>query len=363
MISIAILTNDMNINGINTVLVNYCCYFDMAKFSITIFAGVPVSNIFKNKCDELGVKIVTLPARRSYPFNYYFALSKALSIQKFDIVHVHGNSATITPELLIAKIQNVKVRIAHSHNSTCSHILFHRLLKPLFNRLYTHGFACSQLAGRWLFGDKKFYVIPNGFKTERFKFNMEIRKLVRKELGIEEKFVIGHIGRFNKQKNHRFLLEIFEQAAAKNPNAWLLLVGSGPDFDLISNLIRKHPNNDRIIVYGETQNTENLYNTMDVFVFPSKFEGLGNVLLEAQVNGLPCISSNVVPEEVAITKNLKLFSLEETPLAWANLVLNSKVDDRELFFQKNCEQFAKYNIEKNAIEVSNLYSKFYDLAG
>src|SRR5699024_6911180 len=126
--------------------------------------------------------------------------------EKFDIVHVHGNSATMTAELFLAWLSKTHIRVAHSHNTTCSNLKIHNMLYPVFSLLYTSGFACSEAAGKWLFRDKMFTIIPNGFNTEKFIFNRKDRCVIREEQHIKgTDFVIGHIGRFNPQKNHEFL--------------------------------------------------------------------------------------------------------------------------------------------------------------
>lgn len=361
-IKIAMIINDFNLNGISMVVLNYCMHMDLSRFDITILTGVPVASSNYRECRKLGIKVISLPSRKKNSISFYKALFKTLSKNKFDIVHVHGNSAMITIELIIAFLNNIKVRIAHCHNSTCSNMKMHKILLPVFNKVYTHGFACSSLAGKWLFGERKYYVIPNGFEVEKFQFNADMRKKVRKELNVEDKFLIGHIGRFNDQKNHPFLLKVFHRIAKKNPDAVLVLVGGGPDFEKIREIVNNHPYKDRIILYGETEHTEELYNAMDIFVFPSKYEGLGIVLLEAQISGLPCIASDVIPHDVVISDNIEFLPLgNENISLWSNFVLKycGRVYDRKELFNKNKHLIERYDIVKNAEYLSNLYVEFF----
>lgn len=357
-IKVAMVTNDLNINGISTVIMNYCRNINLNMFEITIIAGAPVDNSYESECTALGIRIIMLPARKTSSMKYYLALKRTLSQNRFDIIHVHGNSATITVELLFAWLKGIKVRIAHSHNSTCTNIRVHKYLLPIFNKLYTHGFACSTIAGNWLFGDKKFYVIPNGFITERFKFDANARNKIRGELGVDEKFLIGHIGRFNDQKNQPFLLKIFEEVAKKDSDAWLILVGNGPDFEKVSMMIQQHPYKDRIIKYGETSETEKVYAAMDVFVFPSKYEGLGIVLLEAQINGLPCVSSDVIPNEAILGEGVTTLALSEGVKYWADIVASKKGCRNNQFYEENLVRIKEFNIRTNAQKINNLYKDF-----
>ena len=210
-IKIAYLTKDMPVNGISTVIMNYCRHLDKDKFEITIFSGPPVVEQYSKECEKLGIKIIETPPKKSgNPLKYYMFLLKNINKKKYDIVHIHGNSATITIELFITLLKGINNRIAHCHNTQCDSFKVHKTLKPILKKIYTHGFACSKEAGEWMFGNKPFEVLPNGFITEKFKFNKEKRDKVRKKLKIEDKFVIGHVGMFNDQKNHPFILKVFE---------------------------------------------------------------------------------------------------------------------------------------------------------
>lgn len=357
-IHVAMIANDLNINGISTVIMNYCKYLDRKTFEVTIIAGAPVAPYYIEEAKKKAINIIELPGRKKTPLRYYLSLWKALS-RRFDIIHVHGNSATIAIELFFAKLKGIDVRIAHSHNTKCKNMKMHKFLYPLFNKVYTHGFACSSLAGKWLFKNKDFYVIPNGFRIERFYYNAEYRNEIRRKLGLEDKFIIGHIGRFNEQKNHQFLLQVFSETAAENEKAYLLLVGNGPQYDKIVKLIDEHPYKDRIILYGETETTEKIYSALDVFVLPSTHEGLGIVLLEAQISGLFCVVSNVVPPEAIIIKKLvKLLDLNDSIPEWAAAILNADLNDRKKYRNEYINEMQKYDIEENTKFLSSLYEEF-----
>lgn len=355
-IKLAMLTNDLNMNGISNVVMSYCKELDNNKFDIYIIAGTPVNSIYKEDAEDNKITVQELPSRKQQSKCYYKALWKLLKKEKFDIVHVHGNSATMTVELFLAWLNGTRIRIAHSHNITCSNIKIHKLLYPFFSILYTDEFACSELAGKWLFHNKSFTVLPNGFHTEDFIFNQKDREELREKLHIKNTdFIIGHVGRFNYQKNHEFLLEVFEKVADIKPDSWLLLVGDGPDFNRINQLIQKHRYHNRIIVYGETNEVPKMYSAMDVFVFPSKFEGLGIVVLEAQINGLPVIASDQVPSEVNIGNRTNFLSLHIKPELWAKEIVKTTSINRKQFYENNIDQINQYNIEKNSIKLEECY--------
>ena len=358
-IKVELVVNDFVINVISTVIMNYCRNLDMKQFQVTIVAGAPIAPLYRSECEALGIKWCLLPERKTSPGAYYKALFSVLSRKRFDIVHVHGNSATITPELFFAWIKGIKIRIAHSHSSNCTHLKAHRLLLPLFNRLYTHAFACSNCAGEWLFGKKAFILVPNGFTVSRFRFSEEKRQQVRAELGLEDKFVLGQVGLINATKNQHFMLKLFESIAPQASDTFLLLIGTGPDFDKVSELVSRHPYRDRILLYGESKDPSVLYNAMDVFVFPSIYEGLGIVLLEAQMNGLKCVVSDSVPEEVRLGSNVSFLSLEENIQKWVEEILAPSQIDRDSFYQKNIEAISQYDIRENALALMRLYKKMY----
>lgn len=360
-IKIAYIAKNMLVNGISTVILNYCQNLDKNKFKITIFAGAPIEKQYIEELNKIGVEIKETPIKKKNPIGYYLFLINALKSKDYDIVHIHGNSSTMTPELFIAYAKGIKVRIAHSHNSTCDNKKIHRLLKPLFNRLYTHGFACSNIAGDWMFDKKDYTVIPNGFDTQKYVFDDKTRLKIRNNMKLEDKMVIGHVGRFNDQKNHPFLLDVFEKVACKNEKAVLLLIGTGPNFKKINEMIQHHKYKNRIICFGVSENVSELYNAMDVFVLPSKHEGLGIVLLEAQINGLNCVASDVIPGEVKLDNNsIKMLSLEDSVDIWAKAILEQSPRDRKEFYNSNINNIQKYDIKNNIIDLGNKYIEYVD---
>lgn len=162
------------------------------------------------------------------------------------------------------------------------------------------------------------------------------------------------------KKNHEYLLQIFEEVASKRDNAVLLLVGNGPNLDKIKQKIEEHPYRDRIIYYGITDNVTELYCAMDAFVLPTKYEGLGIVFVEAQINGLPVITSDRVPREVDIAGNTKFLSLERGESLWANCILNVHRTNREQFYKANEKSIEKYDIYSNARRLEHIYKVLTD---
>lgn len=354
-IRVAIVANNLEINGISSVIMNYCRYINKEQFQITIIVGGPVAQAYENECIENNIKIVKLDPRKQNPIKYYIGFAKIIKKNVFDIIHLHGSQASISLELTIALCKGILVRIAHSHNTTCKHKFIHYLLRPLLNLVCTEQYACSKEAGEWLFGKRYFEVIPNGFDTKRFIFNNENRTCYRKKMSIEDKFVIGHIGRINYQKNQEYLLKVFEELLPICENAVLILVGTGPMLGKIQNLIDHSPVKDRIILYGETNQPEVLYSVMDCFVFPSRYEGFPVTLLEAQMSGLNCIISDKITKDVIYNTNVYFASIEDHPRKWADLILDMKDVNRS--YDINNELINSFDVNSC---VGVLESRYYN---
>ena len=357
-VKVAMVTNHFGITGIGTVMMNYCKTLDKKKYDLTILAGKPISDKYKKECKKYGIQLITLPSRHEKPGKHYIALWRALKEGHYDILHDHGNSSMMAVELTIAKIAGVKNRIAHSHNSTCPNMRVHKMLNPYFRTVYTKALACGQLAGNWLFGENNFEILPNGFHTNDFAFSEKNRNVIRNKLGIKNQLVIGHIGRINKQKNQEYLLDIFEAVAAIQENAILLIVGTGPDEDKIKARLKEHPYKNRIILYGETDNPTAFYSAMDMFVFPSRYEGLPVVLLEAQISGLPCIVSDKVTREVDLG-NINWQSIDDKPKQWAKVILSveHRSDEERIAYRKeHLKEIQNYDITQSVRQLDRIYT-------
>lgn len=358
-IKVAMITNHLEITGIGTVIINYCKAIDKSKYDIHIIAGIPISEQYKKEAELNCIKIISLPSRHHEPCKHYKNLFKALKEGNYDIVHDHGNSSMMTIELMLARLAGIKVRIAHCHSKIPSNKFSYKVLHHLFKYSYTKGLACSELAGNWLFGEGNFQVLINGFNTKAFLYSGKQREIVRKQLNIEDRYVIGHVGRFNEQKNHPFLLDIFEEVAKVEPKAVLLLVGIGPDYVKTKRLVDVHPFNNRIILYGESNNVSPLYSAMDVFVFPSKCEGLGLVAVEAQISGLRCVVSDAVPKEISVGDKVTFVSLKESSSFWADIVLKqlTTIEHREDFFKHNQYSVSFYDMSNCVKKLDIVYQQ------
>lgn len=316
---IAVIALDLDRTGISAVIMNACRQIDRKEFALSLFVGDRVMPEYLEECRQLGVRVNILPLKHRDPAGYYAGLYRLLKQERYELVHVHGNSAMITPELAIAALTGIRVRIAHSHNTACDHPVMHQLLRPFFGCLYQKAIACSHLAGQWMFGNRPFEVLQNGIDTSRYLYNEETRRRFRKRLGIGDAFLIGHAAQYTLQKNHEFLLEVFQKLAEKREDVWLMLAGNGPRFLEIEQKIKEHPYRDRILVLGDLPQIEEAYSAMDLFVLPSLFEGFPVVLVEAQAAGLPCLVSDRITKEVNLSGNVHFLPITSADV-WADAI-------------------------------------------
>lgn len=341
-IRVAMLASKLDITGIGTVILNYATKLNSREFEITVMAGSPYDVYYKTEFEKSGIKIVEVPSKSANTMAYYWTLFRCLSKNKYDVVHLHGNSATMALELVIAKLRGIKKTIAHCHSSSCSNARIHKILLPIFKRLYSKAFACSDLAGEWIFGRNNYTVLPNCFETSDFLFDPKARVAKRKLLSVTDEIILGHVGRFNSEKNQQFLLQLFCGMAEKNKDLRMLLVGTGPSFGEISAAVNELECKDQIILYGESTEISELYSAMDIFLMPSKYEGLGLVAIEAQISGLPCVVSEFIPEDVIISDCIEFLPIDDNSLElWEKSIYNllgkkndrSKIDDRHMMWE------------------------------
>lgn len=360
MVKILMVSNDLALHGISNVIINYYKAIDNEKIIIDIAAGKPIEKNFINIKKNNG-KIHVLPERKKKPISYYKELYLLMKQNKYDIVHVHGNSSTISIELFVAKIAGIKIRVAHSHNSTCNHLIMHKLLKPIFFKLYTNGFACSEIAGKWMFGNKEFDIINNGFEVENYRFSLDRRNDLRNRLNLKNSFVIGHVGCFNQQKNHTFMLDVFKEVLKNDPNSVMLLVGGGHTKESIKQKVKELNIENNVIFYGETTDVSSLLCCMDTFLFPSLFEGLGISLLEAQISGLPCILSDVVPIAAKLCNQYYELSLTNNSIQeWAECIVKNKIniENRDDFIDSHKDELSSYDISVLSKKLEEKYFRF-----
>ena len=350
----------MGYTGVSTSIMNYYDFMDKTDMKINFVVPNHVEARLKNHIKNNGGKVYELMTRETNPLRYMKDLIKIIKTGHYDIVHAHGNSCTLLMEMVAAKIAGVKIRIVHCRNTICTHLTIHRLLRPFFNRSYTHGFACGIDAGKWLFGKKPFTVITNGNDIEKFTYNSEIRQEYRQKYHLEGKKAIGHVGCFNYQKNHNFLIDTFYELTKKDPDYVLFLIGDGGLRSEIENKVKQLGIDNKVIFVGKTLEVSNNLQAMDIMLLPSRFEGLPNVVIEWQIACLPSIVADTVTKEAKITDLVEFMPLEAGVKAWARRITEVEIMDRQNISESILKEIreAGFDMKDNAKVLKSLYLSF-----
>lgn len=328
---------NMNRGGAETLLMNLYRNIDRTKVQFDFLTCK--EGVFDEEIKQLGGKVHRIPyVTDKGHFGYIKALNQFFAENKeYHIIHSHMDkmSGIVLRE---AKRNKIPVRIAHSHNTSSEGSIAAKLYKWYAGRNIlsnsTHHFACSSEAAKWLFHSKakETTILKNGIESEKFSFSPIIRQEVREELGLNNDFVIGHVGRFNHQKNHSFLIDLFSKISKAIPDAKLLLVGDG---ELRIDMEKKVTNlglDQKVFFLGVRSDIHRLLQGFDLFLFPSLHEGLPVTLIEAQGAGLPCIISDAISREVDMGLDLiKFVSLEEKESIWINEVKKTAANQRSRF--------------------------------
>lgn len=362
MIRVLQVVNIMDRAGLETMLMNYYRNIDRSQVQFDFLVHRDTPGAYEDEIKRLGGKIYRAP--RLYPQNYlkyyYFMLKFFAEHPEYKIVHSHIDTMSAFP-LLAAKKAGVPNRIGHSHSSKLDldfkfPIKFiAKFLMPYEANMY---YACSQKAADFMYPGKKVKIIHNAIDLELFKFDKLKRNCIRKKLNLDDNFVIGHVGRFYYVKNQMFLLDIVHEIKKENSNVRLLLVGKGEDEKILRKRVKDLELEDNVIFLIDRADVNDLYQAMDVFVMPSIFEGLPVVGVEAQANGLPCLFSNTISNEVLLTNQAEMMSLKCSPKEWANRVLNMQrekdEDTRTLLADQG------YDIRVEAQKLQKCYVQMYN---
>lgn len=350
--------------GVESVVMNYYRHIDRSKIQFDFICDEDSTNIPYEEIEKLGGKVILIPPYQKI-FKYHKELKKILKEGNYKIVHSHINTLSVF-SLFAAKCAGVPVRIAHSHSTTNKKEkkknLLKQILRPFSKVFATDYMCCSELAGRWLFGNKEYdngnvYLLNNAIDLDKFKYDEKLRKEKRKELNIkEDTLVIGHVGRFVEQKNHRFLIDIFNEIHKKNKNSILLLAGQGPLMEEMKEKVKILGIEDSVIFLGQRNDINELYQAFDVFCLPSLYEGLPVVGVEAQATGLLCIFSDDMTKETKVLDTTRFMSLDDIAEVWATIVLNDyskfkRYDTTSEITKKD------FNIKKEAKKVTEIYEK------
>lgn len=355
-----ICTTRIGKTGVTNVVMNYLHSFNTEDIKFDLCAINNPEQSYIDLVRNLGGEVYVIE-RLGNAFSYFKNLILLIKEQNYDAVHIHTNSHTAVLELLAAKIAGCPVRIVHSHNTTCKSVLLHRLLTPFFNILYTHGFACGEEAGRWMFGNRPFSVINNGVDVAKFVYDKSKRDEIRTKLGVDDnQFFLGHVGMFNGVKNQQFVVEVVSELCKKNENYRLVLIGDGEQRNKVEEITKNLNLEDKVFFTGNIDNVSDYLSAIDLIVMPSLYEGLPLALIEQQANGLKCVVSDTITREVNKTGNVTFLSLNSPAEKWAEVIESTKHEgDRGVVSHNAIKDIiaAGYSIREEAKKLENYYKE------
>ena len=362
MIRVLHIVTDMNRGGLETMIMNYYRHIDRSRVQFDFLVHRSARAAYDDEIESLGGHIYRISGLNPLSLSYYHELDVFFKEHtEHKIVHSHLDCMSAYP-LRAAKKAGVPVRIAHAHSTKQDNdwkYIFKLISKKFITRYSTDLFACSKSAGKWMFGTDNVTVLNNAIDTEKYVFNPSIREEIRQRLELENSAVIGHVGRFSPVKNHDFIIEVFKSVKNMCPNSKLLLIGDGARKNEIQQKVDQLNLSSDVIFVGSSSNVDMYLQAMDVFVFPSHYEGLGIAAVEAQTAGLPCIVSDKVPSDCSVTSDLVSFlPLTAGAEKWAKLVyskLNTKRTNRGEEV-KSCG----YDIFSQSIKLEEFYKETYE---
>lgn len=345
-------------NGVASFVMNYLRNLNHDEVQVDIVSYKEGDSVYYAEVEAAGGKMFFLPGIKNLP-EHVKVCNKILSDGRYDIIHDNTLHISI-PMMWCAKKAGVPVRILHSHNSkmgeTPAKAFRNRFFLPVLRSLATNYAACSQLAGRAMFEDQEFTVIPNVIQTEKYRFDPTMRKSVQQKMNATDKFVVGTVGRLAEQKNPFFAIDVFKCLLKNVPNAEYWWVGNGPLEERVKTYIEEKKLTKYIKLLGSRNDTVELYQGMDVFFLPSLFEGLSIVTVEAQAMGLPCVVSDVIPPEAEYTELLKRCSLQDSIEAWVEKIRNTQIKKTE---RKQYQEYLSESVFSD-VGCGNRLKKIYE---
>lgn len=322
--------------GMGSFLMNLYRNIDRSKVQFDFIVMGEKAVNYHEEARELGANIYKVTGLSRNPIRYFAEIRSIIRKNKYDAVFRHTDVATVAIDLLAATMGGAKVRIPHSHSTDSKYLTLHKMLRPILVKLSTDYYACSKPAAAWMYGKKiyngnRYKIVKNGIDLDSYKFDPNTRESKRKQLEIDkDTLLVGHVGNFVYAKNHLFLLEIFEQVLKLNDDAKLLLAGDGELRNDIEKRIDELGIRNKVLLLGMRNDIPELLQAMDVYLFPSVYEGLPVALVEAQAAGLPCVISDTIAMESKITNHIQEYSLDLSAKEWAVKVVEwSRLERRD----------------------------------
>lgn len=351
--------------GVESVILNYSKELYKKGYLLDYIVIDEIPDFLSEQIEEES-KIYVVPYILRKPKEYVLQLEKILSKNCYDIVWYNVNTLIDITLLRLAKKHKVSTRIIHAHNSKYMgrKILYplHFLHKYSLKRFVTHYISCSKVAEQFMFLKSDLYkkkncILKNAIDTDLFAYNEGVRNKYRTYYKVNDKIVFGHIGRFSEQKNHMFLIDIFQEIYKKNQSAFLVLVGTGELLPKIKSKVNLLQLDQNVLFLDSTNDIKNIYQMMDALLLPSLYEGLPMVGVEAQAAGLPCYFADTISREAAFSDDVKFLSLDLSASTWAEYILNDYNNFQRENRKKIIEE-AGFDIKKSVDDFITFCEKF-----
>ena len=357
---ILFIMGNMGLGGAETHIMKVYRKIDREKYQFDFVLNIVEKCYYEEEILKLGGKVYRVTPKSKSIFKNYCDIKKIVSDNKYNVVFKCGEHALSWTEMLAAKNGGAANRIMRSTNTKAGESKFnnivHYVSRNVLSKLVTKKVAPSKEAAKWLFGEKNcnnVTHINNGVDIAYYAFDEDIRNKKRTEFNIPDgSIVVGHVGRFNEQKNHRFLIDIFYKFHVKNPDSYLLLVGDGPLKEEIAEKISKYDISANVIFTGNRSDVNELYSAMDLFVFPSFYEGMPNTVIEAQANGLKCFVADTITRDANITNRVEYCALDDAD-HWIDII---EKEGFERYDPQKSFKDAKYDIQSVVEDYMKVFS-------
>lgn len=359
---VLIIINTLNVGGAETFILKVFRSIDRSKLIFDFLVCEKNKGIYEDEVEFLGGRVYHGYYKVNNLAKNLYCIYSTVRRGKYKTVFIFSQHPIVALDLIIAKLGGANRRIVRSTNSACGGTLSNivaYIMRPLMNLFISERIAPSREAALWLFGKRivkrgKYTILNNGLDLNTFRFSESDRAQFRRELHLDNEIVIGHVGRFNYQKNHSFLIEVFKAFYDENKNSKLVLIGKGETKNQVALQVRNLGLNDAVIFLDVRSDIPYCLSGFDAFLFPSFFEGMPNTVVEAQACGLPCLISDSITKDAKITDLVVMKSLEETPLMWAKMLKRMIKSNRDRESYSSVMSGSGYSIDSVCEKLSSI---------
>lgn len=318
------IAGSMSPSGIGNFIMNAYRNVDRSRVQFDFIVCEHREVSFDEEIRALGGRVFYVTRKSVSPIKNFNEIRKIVRDGHYRFVFRHTDVSTVALDLFAAKLGGASERIAHSHSTSAKKIWIHKLFRPFLNAVCTQRFACSADAGRWMYGNhKKYRIIMNGIDIPQYLYDGKKREKMREEFGFAQDVpVLGHVGNYMPVKNHALMIEAFAKVRKKYPDSRLIFVGDGDLREQMERRIRELELGDSVILTGVRNDIPDVLQAMDLFLFPSLYEGMPIALVEAQTAGLPCVISDAVTPDVCVTDPILRVSPDAGAEGFADAVIH-----------------------------------------